>query len=202
MPSDPHAELTTAQRLAVEHIDGPLLILAGPGSGKTRVVTHRIAHLVHQGIAPHQIVALTFTNKAADEMRDRATALLGPIDGLQLSTFHRFCARMLRQHAPLLGLTENFTIYDTDDSLRMLRHVLEKQGISSNTFSPRQIAAEISRAKNDLIGATQYCSPHGMPLWPAAASLSGGGIRARAVGGGGGGILRDVWPQRVVGHGG
>ncbi|MBC19894.1 MAG: AAA family ATPase [Planctomycetaceae bacterium] len=171
MPSDPHAELTTAQRLAVEHIDGPLLILAGPGSGKTRVVTHRIAHLVHQGIAPHQIVALTFTNKAADEMRDRATALLGPIDGLQLSTFHRFCARMLRQHAPLLGLTENFTIYDTDDSLRMLRHVLEKQGISSNTFSPRQIAAEISRAKNDLIGATQYCSPHGMPLATAVAEV-------------------------------
>ena len=90
MPSDPHAQLTPAQRLAVEHIDGPLLILAGPGSGKTRVVTHRIAHLIHQGIAPRQIVALTFTNKAADEMRERATALLGPVDGLHLSTFHRF----------------------------------------------------------------------------------------------------------------
>ncbi|MEC8338379.1 MAG: UvrD-helicase domain-containing protein [Planctomycetota bacterium] len=171
MQSDPHAELTPAQRLAVEHIDGPLLILAGPGSGKTRVVTHRIAHLIHQGVAPQQIVALTFTNKAADEMRERATALLGPVDGLHLSTFHRFCARMLRRHAALLGLTENFTIYDSDDSLRMLRHVLEKQGISSNTFSPRQIAAEISRAKNDLISASRYASPHGMPLATAVAEV-------------------------------
>ena len=171
MQSDPHAELTPAQRSAVEHIDGPLLILAGPGSGKTRVVTHRIAHLVAQGISPRQIVALTFTNKAADEMRDRATALLPSVDGLQLCTFHRFCVRILREHAPLLGLSESFTIYDTDDSLRMLRHVLERQGISNNTFSPRQIAAEISRAKNDLIRSEAYRSPHGMPLATAVAEV-------------------------------
>ena len=171
MQSDPHAELTTAQRSAIEHIDGPLLILAGPGSGKTRVVTHRIAHLITQGISPRQIVALTFTNKAAEEMRERAAALLPSIDGMQLSTFHRFCSRILREHAALLGLSENFTIYDTDDSLRMLRHVLERQGISNNTFSPRQIAAEISRAKNDLIRADAYRSPHGMPLATAVAEV-------------------------------
>ena len=171
MQSDPHAELTIAQRSAVEHIDGPLLILAGPGSGKTRVVTHRIAHLIAQDVSPRQILALTFTNKAADEMRERVSTLLPSIDGLHLSTFHRFCARLLREYAALLGLSEAFTIYDTDDSLRMLRHVLERQGISNNTFSPRQIAAEISRAKNDLIRAEDYRSPHGMPLATAVAEV-------------------------------
>ena len=171
MHSTSHAKLTAAQRSAVEHIDGPLLILAGPGSGKTRVVTHRIAHLVAQGISPRQIVALTFTNKAADEMRERASALLPSMAGMQLSTFHRFCVRLLREYAPLLGLSDGFSIYDTDDSLRMLRHVLERQGISQHTFSPRQIAAEISRAKNDLVRAEQYRSPHGMPLATAVAEV-------------------------------
>ena len=171
MPIVTDTNLTAAQRSAVEHIDGPLLILAGPGSGKTRVVTHRIAHLVAQGVSPRQIVALTFTNKAADEMRERASALLPSISGMQLSTFHRFCVRLLREYAPLLGLSEGFSIYDTDDSLRMLRHVLERQQISHHTFSPRQIAAEISRAKNELVRADAYRSAYGMPLANAVAEV-------------------------------
>ncbi|MEK6248247.1 MAG: UvrD-helicase domain-containing protein, partial [Planctomycetales bacterium] len=149
------ADLTTAQRQAVEHIDGPLLILAGPGSGKTRVVTHRIAYLLEQGIAAEQIVALTFTNKAADEMRRRLEQL-GSRRGVWLSTFHRFCVRLLRQYAAQLGLAEHFTIYDTEDSLRALRHVLKTMGHSTSTYSPRQLAVEISRAKNDLVEADRY----------------------------------------------
>ncbi len=163
--------LTAAQRSAVEHIDGPLLILAGPGSGKTRVVTHRIAYLREQGVSPRQIVALTFTNKAADEMRHRVESLVTRAGEFHLSTFHRFCSRLLRRYASLVGLGEHFTIYDTDDSARALRHTLEKAGISNTTFSPRQIASEISRAKNNLVGADEYEPPNGMPLGTVVAEI-------------------------------
>ena len=166
-----NALLTPAQRSAVEHIDGPLLILAGPGSGKTRVVTHRIAHLVDQGVPSRQIVALTFTNKSAEEMRQRVETLVTRAGDLNLSTFHRFCSRLLRRYASHVGLAEHFTIYDTDDSLRALRHALEKTGISSTTFSPRQIAAEISRAKNSLVEAQQYEPPNGLPLGTVVAEI-------------------------------
>src|SRR5688572_14463094 len=115
--------LTATQREAVEHFEGPLLILAGPGSGKTRVVTHRIARLLERGVPARQIVALTFTNKAADEMRSRLS-LLAPGEPVWMSTFHRFCARLLRQYAPQVGLEENYAIYDTDDSARVLKRVL------------------------------------------------------------------------------
>src|SRR6185503_6462271 len=104
-------DLTEAQREAVLHIDGPLLILAGPGSGKTRVVTHRIAHLLANGIPARHIVALTFTNKAADEMKSRLERL-APRQHVWMGTFHRFCARLLRLYAPLAGLDENYSIYD------------------------------------------------------------------------------------------
>lgn len=147
--------LTSAQRQAVDHIDGPLLILAGPGSGKTRVVTHRIAYLLEQGVSADQIVALTFTNKAADEMRSRLERLVSSRN-VWLSTFHRFCARLLRQHAAQIGLVENFTIYDTEDSLRALRHVLKTMDHATSTYSPQQMAVEISRAKNDLVEAERY----------------------------------------------
>ena len=166
-----NALLTPAQRSAVEHIDGPLLILAGPGSGKTRVVTHRIAHLLDQGIPSRQIVALTFTNKSAEEMRQRVETLVTRAGDLNLSTFHRFCSRLLRRYASHVGLAEHFTIYDTDDSLRALRHTLEKTGICSTTFSPRQIAAEISRAKNSLVEAQQYEPPNGLPLGTVVAEI-------------------------------
>src|SRR5215813_10506224 len=109
--------LTAAQLAAVTHVDGPLLILAGPGSGKTRVVTHRVAHLLQQGIPGKQIVALTFTNKAADEMKARLARLV-PLPTVWMGTFHRFCARLLRLYGSAVGLGENYSIYDTDDSKR------------------------------------------------------------------------------------
>src|SRR5688572_32378360 len=113
--SDLHRTLSTVQLVAVTHVQGPLLILAGPGSGKTRVVTHRIAHLLEQGIPARQILALTFTNKAAEEMRSRLN-LLVPDQPVWMGTFHRFCSRLLRIHASLIGLSENFSIFDVRDS--------------------------------------------------------------------------------------
>jgi hypothetical protein len=118
------AELNPAQREAVESIEGPLLILAGPGSGKTRVITHRIARMLERGIPAHSIAALTFTNKAAGEMRDRL-ALLAPGQQVWSGTFHRFCSRLLRAYASLVGLSENFTIYDTSDSRKLLKQAIE-----------------------------------------------------------------------------
>src|SRR3954453_2797756 len=106
--------LTPAQLAAVTHVAGPLLILAGPGSGKTRVVTHRIAHLLEQGISGKQVLALTFTNKAADEMKARLARLV-PLPTVWMGTFHRFCARLLRMYGQLVGLAENYSIYDMDD---------------------------------------------------------------------------------------
>ncbi len=150
--------LTEAQREAVEHIEGPLLILAGPGSGKTRVVTRRIGWLIRRGIPGHQILALTFTNKAADEMRNRVQDL-APERMPWLSTFHRFCARMLRKYAPFVGLEENYTIYDTGDSAQALRRTLGRLKIDASQASPDAIAKAISWAKNNLILPGQY-EPH------------------------------------------
>jgi DNA helicase-2/ATP-dependent DNA helicase PcrA len=164
------SSLTDAQREAVEHVDGPLLILAGPGSGKTRVVTHRIARLLAEGIAARQIVALTFTNKAADEMRSRV-AQLAPGQGVWLGTFHRFCARLLREHAALAGLEQNYTIYDTADSLGVLRRAIDSLGLDPSYFTPQQVAAAISGAKNDLIGHEQYQARRGDPLGSVVAQV-------------------------------
>ncbi len=155
--------LNPPQREAVQHGEGPLLILAGPGSGKTRVITHRIAHLLAQGVSDHQILALTFTNKAADEMK-RRVALLAPGATVWLSTFHRFCARLLRQHAPLVGLRENYTIYDTDDSQRALKQTLETLDLELSHFTPERIHSAISWAKNQLILPDQYQPKAGHPL--------------------------------------
>jgi DNA helicase-2/ATP-dependent DNA helicase PcrA len=143
------AHLTAAQRDAVEHRDGPLLVLAGPGSGKTRVITHRVARLLEQGVPAGQILALTFTNKAADEMRSRVAAL-APGERVWMSTFHRFCARLLRQHAALVGLEPNYAIYDTADSGQVLRQAVENAGLANARFTPEQLAAAISAAKNSL----------------------------------------------------
>ena len=107
MPTASFADLNESQRRAASHVEGPLLVLAGPGSGKTRVVTHRIAHLVVEGVPADRIVALTFTNKAADEMRRRVTALVGS-QPVEMGTFHRFAARLLRRHARLVGLTADY----------------------------------------------------------------------------------------------
>ncbi len=149
------SSLTEAQRAAVEHIDGPLLILAGPGSGKTRVVTQRIAHLLESGIPAHQIVGLTFTNKAADEMRTRVDMLAGQ-SRVWLGTFHRFCSRLLRRYANHVGLEENFSIYDTDDSLKLLKRTIEQMDQPPTHFMPNQIRDAISWAKNNLITPDKY----------------------------------------------
>lgn len=141
--------LTEAQRDAVGHIDGPLLILAGPGSGKTRVVTHRIAHMMAEGVPAWQIAALTFTNKAADEMRMRVDAL-APRQPVWMGTFHRFCAQLLRRYATMVGLSENYSIYDTGDAKQAMKRAILAAGVSTTHASPEQIASSISRAKNRL----------------------------------------------------
>jgi len=127
--------LTSAQREAVEHIDGPLLILAGPGSGKTRVVTHRIGHMIEQGIEARNILALTFTNKAADEMKSRVEAL-GDGEPVWISTFHRFCARLLRRHANLVGLEPGYSIYDSSDSKLALKRAIIDRDIELSHLKP------------------------------------------------------------------
>lgn len=153
--TDLFASLTAAQRAAVEHIDGPMLTLAGPGSGKTRVVTHRVANLLRHGIQPRNILALTFTNKAAQEMKTRL-AKLAPGQPVWMGTFHRFCARMLRVHAPLVGLAENFSIYDMDDSRKLLKLVIEEEKLSISHTTPDAIGHAISTAKNNLITPDKY----------------------------------------------
>jgi DNA helicase-2/ATP-dependent DNA helicase PcrA len=156
-------ELTAAQMEAVGHVDGPMLILAGPGSGKTRVVTHRIANLLEHGIPARNILALTFTNKAADEMK-RRVGLLAPMASVWMSTFHRFCARLLREYAPLVGLPENYSIYDTSDSHSALKHTLEALDLDLTHTTPDRVQSAISWAKNNLITAEQYEPRKGSPV--------------------------------------
>ncbi|MGI8556780.1 MAG: ATP-dependent helicase [Solirubrobacteraceae bacterium] len=144
--------LNPPQREAVTHGDGPLLIVAGAGSGKTRVLTHRIAHLVHTGGArADEILAITFTNKAATEMRERVELLLGrSTRGMWVMTFHAACTRMLRVEAPRLGYTKQFTIYDQADSRRLVKHCLDELQVDPKRFSPAAVQGQISDAKNKL----------------------------------------------------
>jgi DNA helicase-2/ATP-dependent DNA helicase PcrA len=148
-------DLTPSQRLAVERTEGPLLVLAGPGSGKTRVITRRIARIIEQGVDPARILAITFTNKAAGEMAERVARLL-PGTRVWISTFHRFCARLLRRRAGAVGLKSNFTILDEDDQRRILRDVVKQLQYDVVTFPPQRIAERISRAKNDLLTAEAF----------------------------------------------
>ena len=150
--------LNEPQREAVLHGEGPLLILAGAGSGKTRVLTHRIAHLVGSGAArPGEILAITFTNKAAGEMRERVEALVGErARAMWVMTFHSACARMLRSDAQRLGYTRGFTIYDEQDSLRLVKACIEELGVDPKRFAPRGIRRQISDAKNALLDAEAY----------------------------------------------
>src|SRR3954469_11974441 len=145
--------LNPAQQAAVDHAGGPLLVLAGAGSGKTRVLTARIAHLITtHHVAPQRIFAVTFTNKAAGEMRSRVAQLLGADPrGLWIGTFHSLSARLLRREAPLLGFGPNFTIYDADDSEKLVKRLLEQQQRSIKAFPPRVIHAMISGAKNRMV---------------------------------------------------
>src|SRR5438128_6735832 len=144
------ADLTDAQRAAVTHWEGPLLILAGAGSGKTRVITRRVAHLLRQGVRPHNILAITFTNKAAGEMRQRVEALV-PDSRVWISTFHSLGARLLRQYADRVGLDPKFTIYDQSDRVKMVKSALEAANIDNVRFTPETIQAAISKAKNQLL---------------------------------------------------
>ena len=151
------ASLTQSQREAVLHTDGPLLVLAGPGSGKTRVITCRIANLIHQGVRPHQILAITFTNKAAGEMKQRVATMLSG-GGVWISTFHSLGVRLLRQYADRLGLDRNFTIYDQTDRARMVKSALDAADIDSTRFTPDTIQGAISHAKNQLLLPDKYAA--------------------------------------------
>jgi DNA helicase-2/ATP-dependent DNA helicase PcrA len=150
--------LNEPQREAVTHPGGPLLILAGAGSGKTRVLAHRIAYLLATGAAqPHEILAITFTNKAAEEMRERVGLLVGRrVRAMWVMTFHSACARMLRAHADRLGYTRQFTIYDQADSRRLIKRCLDDLGIDPKRFTPAAIGSQISDAKNRLRDADDY----------------------------------------------
>ena len=150
--------LNPTQLDAVEHTEGPLLILAGAGSGKTRVLTHRIAYILDQGLAaPEEVLAITFTNKAAGEMKDRVALLVGPDSRkMWVSTFHAFCARILRVHAEKLGYKREFTIYDGADQVRLVKRSIVELGKDPKRFNPRSFAAQISAAKNILATPDDY----------------------------------------------
>jgi DNA helicase II / ATP-dependent DNA helicase PcrA len=160
------AELNAPQREAVTFGEGPLLVLAGAGSGKTRVLTHRVAWLLATGRArPNEILAITFTNKAAEEMRERVAALVGGVSRrMWVMTFHAACARLLRIEAERLGYTSKFTIYDEADSLRMLKRCLEELEVDTKRYPPRAVRARISDAKNRLIDAESYQETAGSPF--------------------------------------
>jgi DNA helicase-2/ATP-dependent DNA helicase PcrA len=154
--------LNDAQRAAVTHKDGPLLVLAGPGSGKTRVVIHRVAWLLRNDVYDNQIAALTFTNKAADEMKRRLGSLV-PGNRVWIGTFHRFCAVLLRKYARYVGLEENYVIYDADQSKKLLEEIVPKGSLPKDVDISK-IAASISWAKNSLVSADDYCSKEGSQL--------------------------------------
>ncbi len=156
-PSDLLADLTDAQREAVTATEGPVLVLAAAGSGKTRVITRRVAYLLQQGVRAGSILAITFTNKAAGEMRQRVEALV-PGSRVWISTFHSLGARLLRQYGDRLGLDRNFTIYDMADRSRLVKIALEDAGIDNARFTPDTIGAAISKAKNQLQSPERYAA--------------------------------------------
>src|ERR671913_2609894 len=148
------SSLNPEQQEAVLQTDGALLILAGAGSGKTRVIAHRIAHLVSGNLCPpDRILAVTFTNKAAEEMRNRVQALLG-VDCRQMwiSTFHALCARLLRREAPHIGLSRDFVIYDSSDQQAVMKQLVKEYQLDDNTYQPRAMLSRISSAKNRMEG--------------------------------------------------
>ena len=152
-------KLNTQQRAAVTAGNGPVLVVAGPGSGKTRVLTQRIAYLIAQeGVRPWQILAVTFTNKAAKEMAERVKRLLPDqaTEGIMLGTFHSICARILRREAEHLPIQSNFVIFDTDDQERIVKNVIRELNINEKLYRPASVLAAISRAKNELIDADDY----------------------------------------------
>jgi DNA helicase-2/ATP-dependent DNA helicase PcrA len=154
------ADLTPVQQEAVSHLEGPLLILAGAGSGKTRVITYRIAYLLEQGVKPYNILAITFTNKAAGEMRQRVDKLV-PNNRFWISTFHSFGARLLRQYADRVDLDRNFTVYDQADRTRLVKDALAAANIDNIRYPPERIESAISKAKNYLLTPDRYAAHAG-----------------------------------------
>jgi DNA helicase-2/ATP-dependent DNA helicase PcrA len=148
-------QLTPSQRKAVLHAEGPLLVLAGPGSGKTRVITYRIAALIESGIQPYNICAITFTNKAADEMRQRAITL-GASGGAYISTFHSLCVRILRKYADMARINPNFSIYDEADQTRCIKQAIQDCELDTANFSPARMLENISKLKNRLIDVDTF----------------------------------------------
>ena len=152
--------LNEAQHAAVTHPHGPLLVVAGPGSGKTRVITHRIAWLIEQGTPPWRILAVTFTNRAAREMRSRVEALIGEEDSVDLwmGTFHAICVRMLRAHGQKTGVPRNFVIFDTDDQMQVVRRSVKELQIDPKQYAPRALLSRISRAKSEGDSLADFAS--------------------------------------------
>ena len=150
--------LNPEQQRAVKATDGPLLIMAGAGSGKTRVLTHRIAYLmVEKQVNPYNILAITFTNKAAREMRERIQRLMGgAADEVWISTFHSMCVRILRRDIDRIGFNRNFTILDTTDQLSVIKAILKDKNIDPKKYDPRALLGSISSAKNELIDPEEY----------------------------------------------
>ena len=151
-------KLNPMQKKAVDTIDGPVLILAGAGSGKTGAITARVANLIENGIKPWNIMAITFTNQAAREMKERVETLLGGVEDVWISTFHSSCVRILRRDIDKLGYDRNFSIYDTRDSERVMKGCFTKLGIGlqDKTLPVKAVMAEISRAKEELISPSAY----------------------------------------------
>jgi len=158
--------LNAAQRQAVETLDGPVLVLAGAGTGKTRVLITRLAHLLVTGRAkPWNILAVTFTNKAAREMRERIAAIIGPAaEQIWLGTFHAICVRILRRHAELVGLKSNFTILDADDQVRLLKQLLQAEGIDDKRWPARVLMGTIQRWKDRALSPDRVPAEDAMEL--------------------------------------
>ena len=181
VPTEPGADrverllggLNEPQREAVRAGDGPLLVLAGAGSGKTRVLAHRIAYLLATDRArPGEILAITFTNKAAAEMRERVEALVGrSARAMWVTTFHSACARMLRVDAERLGYSRGFTIYDESDSLRMVKRCMKELQVDPKRYPPRSIRSQVSGAKNKLVDAATYAQAQGSPFEEVVAEV-------------------------------
>src|SRR3954452_3928135 len=155
--------LNPQQRAAVLHEGSPLLIIAGAGSGKTRVLTHRIGYLLAaRGVRPGQVLAITFTNKAAGEMRERVEGLIGPAaQTMWVSTFHSACVRILRREATKVGLRSNFSIYDAADSQRLMALVCRELDLDAKRYPPRSFSAQVSNLKNELVDEETYAGTGG-----------------------------------------
>ena len=150
-------ELNSEQMKAVNHINGPMLVLAGAGSGKTKVLTNRIAGLIENGISPLNILAITFTNKAAKEMKERVIRLIGAeAYNIQISTFHSLGLKILKENYNLLGYERNFTIIDSDDVLTIIKKIMKDLNMSKDYYNAREIKNKISSAKNEMMGLDEF----------------------------------------------